>query len=470
MPVVENQEIGNVVNQPVGENAINIENVPQLPVRLVANQEVNNVVNQPENVVNQPVGGNQEIGGNLINIDNNIPIINLNHENIVENQNNNIGREQLLAQIEALQAGIVDSGVDIEGLSQTDRELYDLILEVGQLRTDDQNNKYVKRENDYNFVKKIIDDNPGQPEQAIQNLIDANTALDDTEKREYKMLIEKILKFDGDIRNTEIGGNQNGIGVSHKNSRDVTGVLSLERLKELYGILDGTKAINIVQEMALIAIKQQNIAHNNHAITAMDAAIINPSNDYLDAANLYLESLKIPPEELELHKIAREIDRDAAKEIIDIEVNFGISCVNKHLAAYRALENMENNDAFIYEEEIKGRFNTRDHLAYTIKAILDVKEIKLANIDFEPLDNQQILEVQRKNIQSLLHALAEGQREYNKESINGYVDINHQSYYNNNLITLDVPSCPHGVCSRMVNLILTSALFLLNSSVFRMLV
>jgi hypothetical protein len=470
VPVVENQEIGNVVNQPVGENAINIENVPQLPVRLVANQEVNNVVNQPENVVNQPVGGNQEIGGNLINIDNNIPIINLNHENIVENQNNNIGREQLLAQIEALQAGIVDSGVDIEGLSQTDRELYDLILEVGQLRTDDQNNKYVKRENDYNFVKKIIDDNPGQPEQAIQNLIDANTALDDTEKREYKMLIEKILKFDGDIRNTEIGGNQNGIGVSHKNSRDVTGVLSLERLKELYGILDGTKAINIVQEMALIAIKQQNIAHNNHAITAMDAAIINPSNDYLDAANLYLESLKIPPEELELHKIAREIDRDAAKEIIDIEVNFGISCVNKHLAAYRALENMENNDAFIYEEEIKGRFNTRDHLAYTIKAILDVKEIKLANIDFEPLDNQQILEVQRKNIQSLLHALAEGQREYNKESINGYVDINHQSYYNNNLITLDVPSCPHGVCSRMVNLILTSALFLLNSSVFRMLV
>ena len=88
-----------------------------------------------------------------------------------------------------------------------------------------------------------------------------------------------------------------------------------------------------------------------------------------------------------------------AKAIIDKEVKYSLTAVNKNMAAYRALYRAETAIGQVFTEEVLGRYNDKEMLAYAIMANLDVREIqKNLKIEGKPLTPSNIWVSQQENI------------------------------------------------------------------------
>ncbi len=177
--------------------------------------------------------------------------------------------------------GKLESGIDRDSLSPEQQELYDLIISCArELKTSDATNNYVIRQAQYDKVASIIQNNPGRNVDAIKILIENDPTISNPDKPDHKNLAEKIMKFDGNVgNNVNVLGGQQGIGVGHTGPKDITIAFSLEKLRNTYGILDGTKAIELAQKMVIRIIKNNiptidqdvagtSLAHSRTAVTA----------------------------------------------------------------------------------------------------------------------------------------------------------------------------------------------------------
>ncbi len=120
--------------------------------------------------------------------------------------------------------------------------------------------------------------------------------------------------------------------------------------------------------------------------------------------------------------------------------------MNKYLAAYRALDRIENaknipqSDPGLFTEEITGRFNVREVLAYSMKVALDAGENQeMAINNHQPHSPADIFQRQKENIDLILTTLGTSQRGYNLNA--EAVDTGAVN---------DLPSCAHGVFAHIV--------------------
>ena len=365
-----------------------------------------------------------------------------------------VAREQMLA---TLVAGEVDSGVDRAALTPVEQTIYDLILEIKNLRTVDPLNIYNIRENEYTGVEDMVaedrQNNPGGTEpnrvnrvQAAIDLLPGITQGDKTRLKHYVKGLSNEGRVDADGGN----GGQQGIGVSHRNPSDITGVDSLNRLKKIYGIVDGDATLDLVSRMALSAIKANvtvaaGLANNQLEALALGAANRSPSQAYKTEANKYA------------------YNNNPDMDIINNEVEKANTAVNKHMAAYRALQRITFDIDDVYNEEVTGRFNVREALAYTLQAITDIDEVQNTlriSITDRPITPADIFKSQQQNINGLLTNLGNTQRAYNKESgvpavrdRDGVVDyggVLDQAGFEISQVG-DRTSCAHGVFARIVD-------------------
>ena len=144
-------------------------------------------------------------------------------------------REQMLA---SLVAGEVESGVDRNLLTPVEQTIYDLILEIKNLRTIDPGNIYTIRETEYTDISIMVatdkQNHPGGTEAARVNRVQAEIDLlliSQDDKTRLKHYV-KGLSNEGKVDNGGGNGGQQGIGVSHRNPSDITGVDSLNRRKK----------------------------------------------------------------------------------------------------------------------------------------------------------------------------------------------------------------------------------------------
>jgi hypothetical protein len=368
-----------------------------------------------------------------------------------------------LAQIEQLAAGIVDSGVDRNTLSVEDRAVYNLILEVANLNVVSANNPYAIREREYQAVKTIIDNaitlDPTITLQEIKTNIDADVGIDFAQRTRYKVIAEKILDFDGTVAALAQNGGQQGVGLNGRSARDITSVTSLQRLQELYGIVDGTQALELTEKIAINAIRANMLnlsAQSDEQIklVAVNAARVLPTAEYLNAARSYVDKSVPVVDENQVQRLDRLDERARDKLIIDEKLKSENSAINKYMAAYRALERIKNDPNGLYVEKITGRYNVPEVLGQTLRAITDVKEAKyVAATNNLPLDNQAIFNQQKENLETLFTALADGQRAYNRNDhinpdISGLVDIDRKDHV---VLDRDNTSCAHGVCVRIID-------------------
>lgn len=131
------------------------------------------------------------------------------------------------------------------------------------------------------------------------------------------------------------------------------------------------------------------------------------------------------------------------------------------MAAYRALYRAESAIGQVFTEEVIGRYNDKEMLAYAIMANLDVREIqKNLQIAGKPLTPSNIWTSQQENLQGLIVQLGRRQRAYNMDHKLGSIDIGgienlypadgEPGHFDaRNLI--DATSCAHGYCVRIVD-------------------
>ena len=158
--------------------------------------------------------------------------------------------------------------------------------------------------------------------------------------------------------------------------------------------------------MALSAIKANvtgaaGLSNNQLEVLALGATHTQPSLAYRTEANKYAYG------------------NNPDMDIINNAIEKGNSAVNKYMAAYRALTRITVDTDGVYNEEVTGRFNVREALAYTLQAITDLDEVKNSlgvSITNRPITPEDIFKSQQQNINSLLTNLGSTQRSYNKES------------------------------------------------------
>lgn len=361
--------------------------------------------------------------------------------------------------------GEINSGIDRNSLSPEQQELYDLIASCArELKTSDANNSYVIRQVQYDKVASIIANNPGRDVDDIKVLIENDVTINNLDKPGHKVLAEKIMKFDGNVGDNvnEIGGQQ-GIGVGHTGPKDVTIAASLEKLRNIYGILDGTKAIELAQKMVIRIIKD-NIPTINQDVagTSLSHRDTAASTAYKRAAKKYLDNLR-PPQggETDIQKGERLRRKNEAKAIIDKELKTSLTAINKNMAAYRALYRAETAVGQIFTEEVLGRYNDKEMLAYAIMASLDVREIqKNLTLARKPLTPSNIWASQKENLQGLIDQLGAGQRAYNTDHDYGVIDIGginglYPPYglpgHQGTRPLADSITCAHGYCTRIAD-------------------
>lgn len=359
--------------------------------------------------------------------------------------------------------GELKAGIDRDSLSPEQQELYDLIASCArELKTADINNDYVIRQAQYDKVASIIANNPGRNLNAIKLLIQNDHTI--LNKHIHEDLAEKIMKFDGNVGvNVNVLGGQQGIGAGHTGPKDITIASSLEKLRNTYGILDGTKAIELAQKMVIRIIKNNiptidpdvarvSLFHNNTGVTTA----------YKQAAKKYLDNLRPPVGgETNQEKIDRERRKNDAKTIIDQEVKSSLTAVNKNMAAYRALYRAETAIGQVFTEEVLGRYNDKEMLAYAIMSNLDVREIqKNLQIEGKPLTASNIWARQQENLQGLVDQLGSSQRAYNTDHEYGVIDIGginglYPAYgmpgHKSTRPLRDNISCAHGYCVRIID-------------------
>lgn len=286
----------------------------------------------------------------------------------------------------------------------------------------------------------------------LQRLMAAGTNDVETRDRNSKYLRALAGAARGDMDDAPAMRNngQAGIGASHKSVVDRSGVASLYELKNTYGVLNGDKALDFVKRMAIQIIREEvkaALGKTDQEIVALaiDAAGVAPGQEYLTAVDNYRGG----------------VGRPAAKQTINNEVKNSSSAVNKYLAAYRALKRIED-DGKVYTDEISGRFDVRDALAYATAALSDPEEVKHNLFTLGQERNaENIYGFQKDNIKHLLGGiLGESQRTYrigkdrNNTNVNDDIDSGFIYDGTNGRVRgteppVDISSCNHGVFSRL---------------------
>lgn len=349
-----------------------------------------------------------------------------------------------------------ESGVDRDSLSQKEQELYDLITQTRELETSGVDNKYVIRQTQYNTVSDIIKNNSNSDLERIKQLIDNDTTI--LYKHTHKNLAAKIMSFNGDVVQDAQIGRQQGIGLNQKGPKDITIVASLEKLREIYGILDGDKALELAKKIVISVIKA-NIPEINNDVAEISRFHSNTSvtNDYKQAAKTYIDSQSSRPEESDQQKTVRLRRKNDALDVIHQEIRSSLTAVNNNIAAYRALDRAEKiSNQELFTEAILGRYNDREMLAYAIMANLDVREIQ-DNLQQGGvrLTASNIWTRQQENIQGLIKQLGNAQRAYNMDHEIGVIDVGGIDPPIEHIFgprrLHDSASCPHGYCVRIVD-------------------
>lgn len=359
--------------------------------------------------------------------------------------------------------GTFKSGVDRSALSPAQQALYDLITNCAvTLKTDNIANNYVIRQAQYDKVAGIIQANPGTALDDIKVLIQNDITIVD--KDIHKGLAEKIMTFDGTVgANVDGLGGQQGIGTGHTGPKDITSAASLEKLRATYGILDGDKALELAQKIVIRVVKD-NIPAIGHDIAGISLGHRDTAAtpEYKAAAKLYLDNVRPPlAGETPQEKVTREGRKNTATATIKKEIKSSLTSVNNNMAAYRALYRAESAPGQVFTEEVLGRYNDKEMLAYAILANLDVKEIqKNLQIAGKPLTPSNIWASQQENIQGLIVQLGRGQRAYNMDHNYGTIDIGgigglyppvgEDGHQVNRSLNDDI-SCAHGYCVRIVD-------------------
>ena len=350
--------------------------------------------------------------------------------------------------------GTLNSGIARGDLNPAQQALYDIMMLAAGLETDDAGNLYVIRQAQYDDVANIINTNPGDNIAAIEALIDLRADLNPLAKVEYKKTAGVILGFDGVAQGGALQGGQQGIGMNHKGPKDITTVASLERLRADYGILDGQMAIDIAKQFA-VTFMQENIPGIGIDPGADALARSNsvPTQRYQDAANDYLNNSVVPVGEIPQDRDARLQRKNAAKVIIDDETKSSLTAINNGMAAYRALNRMETTPGGVFTEEVTGRYNDKEMLAYVILSNLDVREVQknllATNVPITPVS---IFNRQKENIEGLIRNLGNSQRAYNVDYTHGAIDVGGVDNAVGGLRGVgDAISCAHGLCVRIVD-------------------
>ena len=119
------------------------------------------------------------------------------------------------------------------------------------------------------------------------------------------------------------------------------------------------------------------------------------------------------------------------------------------MAAYRALHHQDGME--LYNEQVLGRYNSREILAYTILANLDVREVQ-NNLQEAglPLTPTNIFQRQQENINGLISQLGGAQRAYNMDYETGSIDVGVSPVVAGNSVE-DARSCAHGYCLRIID-------------------
>ena len=325
------------------------------------------------------------------------------------------------------------------------------------LEVQDPNNQYIVRQIQYDTVDIIIKANPNDTRAEIEQKIDLDQNI--VNKALHKRIATQIMRFNGMVDHQAAGlEGQQGIGMGHTGVKDITSAISLEKLRATYGVLDGHRAIEWTKRLVAEVIKEnvQNIGNN-----VADAALANgataPTQEYQAAAKIYLDNHQPPLGIVESanDKTARELRKRDARAILEREVQTSLSAVNNNMAAYRALHRAETTMGQLFTEEVLGRYNDKEMLAYAIMAHVDVREIQ-NNLQQAgpPLTPANIFMRQKENLQGLITELGNGQRAYNLDQDSGIIDIggvpNLQARYGRRQVE-DNMSCPHGYCLRIVD-------------------
>lgn len=121
--------------------------------------------------------------------------------------------------------------------------------------------------------------------------------------------------------------------------KDITSAESLEKLRAMYGILDGDKAIELTQNIVVRVIKD-NIPTIGPDVAgiSLDHRDTAATEEYKAAAKLYLDNVRPPlAGETPQEKIAREGHKNRAMATIKQEIKSSLTAVNNNMAAHRAL-------------------------------------------------------------------------------------------------------------------------------------
>ena len=367
-------------------------------------------------------------------------------------------------------------GIDRATLSPAEQSFYDILIRQIStiLPAGGNNNLYVKRQIQYDEVAAIIAANPVADIDEIRDIINARYDLSWEDREHYKDTASKIFRFDGTFTVPEQEGVQQGIGAGHRGIKDLTATNSLERLRSVYGVLDGDQAVNIVESfiVALIRKDMAPLSVEQAKRAAADSGRIEPDWNYnnamasFDAAVVEMEQIRArfpaPPNETpmaerfrtRLRELAlRDVitRKNAARASIDTATKTSITSVNNTLAAYRAVNNrIKPSPNGVFTEEILGRYNVKEMLAYAVIANLDFAEAQrnlvlqntMTKVEHRiVITKERIFERQMQNIEGLIINLGKSQRSYNMDYQRGALDRG----------GMDHSSCAHGVGVRVVD-------------------
>jgi hypothetical protein len=440
------EELTPVVRELISNNANNTGN------QNIENQAVENPI-----VENQPME-NQAVENPIIE---NI-VEDMIDEILPEEENEVVENEEELA---LQQIGVFKSGVIKDNLTQKQKDLYDLITNCGVwLKTNDGGNAYVIRQKQYDVVAKIITDNPNDDVDRIKGRIQNTIGI--VSKDLHKDLAEKIMYFDGVVGgNVNDLGGQQGIGFGHTGPKDITLTSSLEKLRATYGILDGDKAINLAKLMVFETIKENiPLIGNNIGATSIGHNNTPATNEYKAAAKIYLDNCKAVQNETERDKQARIDRKNIAKAKITKGIKSSATAVNKYMAAYRALDRAEKANQYdvvykrtLFTDNVIGRYNDKEMLAYAIIANIDVREIqKNLKLSGTKLTPTNIFTRQKENLLGLIDSLGDGQRGYNFDREHGVIDVGginglYTQDQGGAKLLVDSSTCAHGYCTRIID-------------------
>lgn len=365
-------------------------------------------------------------------------------------------------QLQAPAQGEVDSKVDLSTLAEWEKKIYALLNKITELTVDqtDNTNKYNLRQKNYERVLEIANNaetafNGNSQEDIIneaQTTINNENSWSYEEKNYYKDIVRNIISFSGEASTTGIGGQQ-GVGTSGTSSRDITAVNSLNRLSELYGILDADKALELMKDITSIIIEEnvKNLPNNvDFHQYVMDVQFQDTSNTYKAKVQQYIDNYPRENITQDQKRLKQEALNDINKLVLEEN-----SAVNLYMAAYRMLDRIQDSASGLYTEKVTGRYNAPEALSYSLKAITDLHEAhKIRKENNQNTENNDLFQSQKDNVLHLVKNLGLASRAYNFDNNDGLVDIGgmvgNMGRFGNRQLEDNV-SCAHGTCVRITD-------------------